>query len=365
MASRRETQEQQQEVESALRALLGGGALRAGAMLPSVSDLAQQHGVSRYIAHRALQSVGQEGLFHAVPKVGSFAGKSKAELPSHGVLVDEANPHPYLAEIQTGFDLRVAALGGAALEMAADGQGWREAAVDGAFLLVREERLDWAASVGLLELEVAGVRIGSHWRAGERLDLVSFDNEDGGFRATRHLIERGCNSIAYLGVHVVESATSAKEWSLERESGWRRALREAGLPWHGLAFGPQRETDDAEGARNIGRELSAPLRERGDVRGVVAANDAVAIGLLSAFREAGVPREQWPAVVAFDNSEAARRLGITSLRLPWNELGAAAADVLHSRARGELPANPQHRGVPMRLIPRLSCRQRWPTAAVA
>ena len=278
--------------------------------------------------------------------------------------MDEANPHPYLAEIQIGFDLRVAAFGGAALGMAADGSGWRESAVDGAFLLVREERLDWAASVGLLDAEIPSVRIGSHWRAGERLDLVSFDNEDGGFRATHHLIERGCKSIAYLGVHACELASSAKEWSLERESGWRRALREAGLPWHGLAFGPQREADDAEGAQNIGFVLAEAVRERGDVRGGVAANDAVALGLLGAFREAGVPRGQWPSIVAFDNSEAARRLGITSLRLPWNELGSAA-DLLQSRARGALPAEPQHRGVSMRLIPRLSCREQWPAISVA
>lgn len=364
MASRHETREQQKEVEGALRALLAGGGLQSGALLPTVSDLAAQHGVSRYIAHQALQSVQADGLFHAVAKVGSFAGGCVTEAPSHVVLMDEANPHPYLAEIQTGFDLRVASLGGSALEMAADATAWQDS-VNGAFLLAREERLDWADSVGLLDGDVPCVRIGSHWRAGERLDLVSFDNEDGGFRATRHLLERGCKSIAYLGVHAHDLQSSAKEWSIERENGWRRALREAELPWRGLAFHPQRESDDAAGGRGIGRELAGALCERGGVRGVIAANDAVAIGLVEAFRDAGVPRSEWPSIVAFDNSEQARRLGITSLRLPWNELGSAAADLLQSRLAHALPAQPQHRAVAMRLIPRLSCRQQWPALVVA
>ena len=362
MASRRETQEQQRKVEQSLRALLGGG-LAAGALLPSVSDLAEQHAVSRYIAHRALQTVQGEGLFRAVPSVGSFAGRPQVS-HSQVVLVDEVSAHPYRLEIQSGFDSRVALHGGCALEMEATAPARRELPVSGAFLLVREERFDALEAAGLWEMDVPGVRIGSHWRVGERLDLVSFDNEDGGFRATRHLLERGCKSIAFLGVHAGDLEASAKEWSIKRESGWRRALREAELPWHGLAFHPATESNDAEGARAIGRTLAAGLVERGDVRGVVAANDAVAIGLLEAMAAAGVPRAQWPAVVAFDNSEPARRLGITSLRLPWNELGEAAADLLWDRVRGALPASPQHRAIPMRLIPRLSCRQPWLAFAV-
>lgn len=361
MASRRETQEQQREVEQALRGLVGGGALRSGAMLPSVSDLAQEHGVSRYIAHRALQTVGAEGFFQAVPKVGSFAATGARVASSLAILTDEGSPHPYRAEIQMGFESRVASHGGAALELSVAADSWRELAIGGAFLLVREERRDAVGPLDVLNAGVPCVRIGSHWREGEPLDLVSFDNEDGGFRATCHLIERGFKSIAFLGVHVPALPTSAKEWSLERQSGWRRALDEAGLPWHDLAFHPDCEADDAEGAQGIGHVLGSAMLRRGDVRGVVAANDAVALGLIQALRENGVAPREWPAIVAFDNSEAARRLNISSLRLPWNDIGQEAADLLWSRVQGQLPAEPQHRMVSMRLIPRLSCRPKWPS----
>ena len=365
MASRQETREQQTSVEQSLRALLIGGDVERGAMLPTVSAVAQQHGVSRYIAHRALQAIEAEGLFHAVPKVGSFAGRVGGKgAPFQLFLIDDASPHPYATEIQIGFDSRVAARGGVALslELSQASDAWRDLNVDGAFLLVREERLDAISWRGLFDEKVPFVRIGGNWRADERLDLLAFDNEDGGYRAATHLIERGFKSIAYLGVHIPSLATSAKEWSSERESGWARALGEAGLPYRGMEFHPPREADDDDaGARDIGREVARELLERGDIRGVVAANDALALGLIDVLLDANVPRDEWPAIVAFDNSPEARRHNITSLHLPWDEIGREAADLVWSRAHNQLPPQPQHRSVPMRLIPRLSCREKWPT----
>ena len=365
MASRKETREQQKGVEQALRALLLGGALKQGTMLPTVSEIAQQYGVSRYIAHQALQSVEGEGLFQAIPKVGSFARAADGGgvAASQVFLIDDVSLHPYRTDIQIGFDSRVATRGGVALslELSAASDVWREIPVQGVFLLVREERLDALSSRGPFDSSVPMVRIGGQWRPNEQLDLLSFDDEDGGFRATRHLIERGFKSIAFLGVHVPTLGQSAKEWSSQRENGWRRALREAGLPFHGMAFWPAQEADDdGEGARRIGHSVACEMLRRGDVRGVVAANDAVAMGLLQALREARVPRDDWPAIVAFDNSEEARRHNITSLHLPWDEIGREAADLLWSRACGQLPPEPQHRAVAMRLIPRLSCRENWP-----
>ena len=367
MASRQQTREQQQGVEQSLRALLVGGALKPGALLPTVSAVAQQHGVSRYIAHQALQAVETEGLLRAVPKVGSFAGQGESEnAPCQVFLIDDASPHPYATEIQIGFDSRVAARGGVALslELSQANDSWRDLNVDGAFLLVREERLDEVSWRGLFDESVPLVRIGGNWREGEQLDLLSFDNEGGGYRATNHLLERGFKSIAYLGVHAASLANSAKEWSSERESGWARALGEAGLPYHSMAFCPREEAnDDAAGARAIGREFAGELLRRGDIRGVVAANDAVALGFMDGLLAANEPRAQWPAIVAFDNSSAARRYNITSLHLPWDEIGREAADLVWSRAHDQLPPQRQHRAVAMRLIPRLSCREKWPTFA--
>jgi DNA-binding LacI/PurR family transcriptional regulator len=92
---------------------------------------------------------------------------------------------------------------------------------------------------------------------------------------------------------------------------------------------------------------------------VVAANDRVALGLLRALRESSLPEYQWPSIVGFDDDPELAAHLVTSLRLPWDELGRAAADLLWERSRGQLEGAATHRRVPMRLIPRLTCRKDW------
>ena len=102
-----------------------------------------------------------------------------------------------------------------------------------------------------------------------------------------------------------------------------------------------------------------PLVRAGEVTAVVAANDASAASLLALLEREEVPEARWPALVGFDADPGAGRHWFTSLRLPWDELGRHAADLLWERAQGALPPNPQHREVAMRLIPRLSSRPQW------
>lgn len=56
-----------------------------------------------------------------------------------------------------------------------------------------------------------------------KVDCVNIDNEKGGYMLTKHLISLGHKRIAYLGF---ESAAA----SLDRLAGYKRALRESGLP---------------------------------------------------------------------------------------------------------------------------------------
>lgn len=345
---------------------MAAGARVRGAMLPSVSEIAQEHGVTRYIAHQALRAVSSEGLFQAVPKVGTFASGQGG--PEHYALLRQNTaPLSHDAELQSGFDNRIAKLGGAVLSLQ-----WpmarREQCVPvaGVLSLTSDAHLELFAENGPFSPDLPHVRVGSIWNAGESNDLVSFDDEGGGYAATQHLLERDCRSIAFLGLHAPQLQTGRKEWSAERETGWQRALCEAGLPWHGMAFHPHAEPDeDFYNARVAGREVAGEMLKRGDVRGVVAANDALALGLIDVLRDVHLPRKSWPTIVSFDNSEAARRHDITSLHLPWEEIGSHAAELLWNRAHGQLPTTPQHRSVTMRLIPRLTCRAEWSTLAAA
>jgi DNA-binding LacI/PurR family transcriptional regulator len=81
--------------------------------------------------------------------------------------------------------------------------------------------------------------------------------------------------------------------------------------------------------------------------------------VLDGISAGGVPREKWPAIVGFDNLTSAQGQVLTSLRLPQEELGRTAADLLWERRHGLLTGPPVHRRAHMSLLPRLSCRTGW------
>ena len=281
-------------------------------------------------------------------------------------------PH-YQREIKQGFEYRIASLGGSVLTLLT-GTPLRDCA--GAFELASSPQYDSCAVPRVVYDEFAHLRaepmpVGAP-------DSVAFDNEDGGVQATQHLMLNGHTRIAFLGLHGV-ALTTWPQWSRERQAGWQRALEQEGLADESLAFTvpdalaqpPGAEDADAEGAHPLDHERvyhdlaaqsSAPLLERlnvDNISAVVAANDCAARVLIEQLRAREVPLQRWPAIVGFDNELASRDQLMSSLYLPWDELGRAAASLLWERAHGQLKGVPIHREVRARLIPRLTCNTNW------
>jgi DNA-binding LacI/PurR family transcriptional regulator len=75
------------------------------------------------------------------------------------------------------------------------------------------------------------------------------------------------------------------------------------------------------------------------------------------LRVASVAQSRWPSVVGFDNLHEAEKTVLTSMRVPWEDLGRAAAHTLFLRKMGTLTGPPVERIIPLKLIPRLSSRQ--------
>jgi LacI family transcriptional regulator len=92
---------------------------------------------------------------------------------------------------------------------------------------------------------------------------------------------------------------------------------------------------------------------------IFAANDAMAVGTLSALREAGLSVPGDMAVVGFDDIPVARFLNppLTSVRVGIAALGERAASVLLAAlAERSPPARPPRRAVfPAELVIRDSC----------
>jgi DNA-binding LacI/PurR family transcriptional regulator len=146
------------------------------------------------------------------------------------------------------------------------------------------------------------VRQGTHFvrwgaaRAGQVGTTVGSDNEQGGWLAGKHLIERGRRSIAFLGT-VSEDAPEF----VERWTGYHRALSEAGLSQDELL------RVDAAPSEEAGRLAAMKLLEQGVAfDGIFATSDLVAIGAMRALHDAGKRIPEDVSIVGFDDLAAAR-----------------------------------------------------------
>lgn len=155
--------------------------------------------------------------------------------------------------------------------------------------------------------------------AADGVRVAAVDQEFGARAAVRHLVDGGRRRIAHLA--------GPDDWfdASERAKGWRGELADAGLEPGPLLRG---DWSPACGYR-AGLSLAALRRsERPDA--VVAANDQMALGLLRAFRDAGIAVPDDVAVVGFDDiaGTAYYTPSLTTVRQPFDELGVLALDVL-------------------------------------
>ncbi|MDQ3950740.1 MAG: substrate-binding domain-containing protein, partial [Gemmatimonadota bacterium] len=138
--------------------------------------------------------------------------------------------------------------------------------------------------------------------------------------------------------------------------GYREALRDLDIEWTAeweLA-GSFTEASGYEAAR---RFLALGTRPEA----LFASNDSMAIGALSALREAGLRVPKDVAVGGFDDIPMARYTSppLTSVRVPMGELGAQAVDLLVLALRKEGRHHALRQTLPTTLVVRGSC---WGTA---
>ncbi len=149
--------------------------------------------------------------------------------------------------------------------------------------------------------------------------LVS-DILGGAESAVLHLVDRGCARIAMVGNALSERSPLPPR----RESGYRRALQVAGLP-----FLPElvvRGEPTIEGGREAVQELIATQQ----FDGLFAYNDLVAIGAMQALHAAGLRIPQDIAVIGFDDIAICEALvpPLSSVRLNRRLIGERALDLL-------------------------------------
>jgi LacI family xylobiose transport system transcriptional regulator len=155
---------------------------------------------------------------------------------------------------------------------------------------------------------------------------VGATNWQGGFAATRHLIELGHRRIGVVaGPDRMLSSRAGVD-------GHRAALETAGLPVDPTLI---RGGGLHRGAGNErGRQL-LQLDDRPTA--VFAVSDSLALGVYEAARDLGLRIPHDLSVIGFDDLAAARWVGppLTTVRRPFAEMASAAARIVIGLARGE------------------------------
>jgi LacI family transcriptional regulator len=180
----------------------------------------------------------------------------------------------------------------------------------------------------------------------ERYPVLSIDNIAGAHAMVMHLAALGHTRIAHVG------GGRGNYDADERQRGYHKALRDAGLARSAEleVEGDFTETSGYAAAGVLIALANPPTA-------IFAANDAMAIGVISALREAGKRVPADISVVGFDDVPLAQYLNppLTSVHVPIDEMGDRAANRLIAAIAGEAMPRRRHERIPTQLVVRASC----------
>jgi LacI family repressor for deo operon, udp, cdd, tsx, nupC, and nupG len=150
---------------------------------------------------------------------------------------------------------------------------------------------------------------------------VRIDDVAAARAATRHLIDLGHRRIAHISGDPDDELAFTTH--LDRRRGYQEALRAAGIcPDPGLDVESQFTIDG-------GNSATADLLARGEPpTAIFAACDEMAMGAMTALRDAGLRVPQDVSVIGIDDHDLAGVLGLSTIAQPAAEQGLLAARIL-------------------------------------
>ena len=175
---------------------------------------------------------------------------------------------------------------------------------------------------------------------------IGLEDEQGGYIATKHLLENGHRGIAFASPAIQPGGVIDM-----RLQGYRRALAE-----YGVAFDPSlvytQEISVQEG-KKLGRLLS----EKPEITGIFASADILAAGIMAGLNECGLSIPQDKSIVGFDDLYLSQLTfpALTTIHQDAEQKGFLATDMVLAQVRQESIAE-KHVILPVRLVERASVR---------
>ncbi|MBU6260369.1 MAG: LacI family DNA-binding transcriptional regulator [Burkholderiales bacterium] len=328
-------------------------------MAVTIKDVARVAGVSVATVSRTLNghsNVTEQTRAHVLGVVAelrfvpSSTAQSMITRRTHtiGALLPDLHGE-YFSELIRGIDLAARARGLHLLVSSSHGDATEAAAalramngrVDGLLVMSPHVSADflWGNISGDLPAVLMNTRL-----ADGRHASFAVDNHGGAHAMVRHLVERGHRSIAFIAGP--ESNFEAQE----RLAGYRAALAEL-LPGSYEQV-LQGDFTQESGSRTGSQVIALTQRPTA----IFAANDAMAIGCLSALNEAGLQVPRDIALAGFDDIPISRYVSppLTTVRSRITELGGLALERLASAIEEPAQANALHQTLRADLVVRAS-----------
>lgn len=153
-------------------------------------------------------------------------------------------------------------------------------------------------------------------------DWVGSDDRRGGQLAAEHLLDHGCESLAYFGGPVDTYARAT------RHDAFADTVLTAGVTF------AEEWSQGTETSSSAGYEAARALLQSGPPpEGLACHSDAIAFGAMRALRDAGWSVGEQVRVIGYDDVEHARSWSpsVTSISVSSDEMGRTAAALLLER----------------------------------
>ena len=300
-------------------------------MAATIRDVAQRAGVSFKTVSRVLNDESsvrpetRERVRAAIRELAYTPHHTARQMRTRrsktiGFVSDEIATSPFAVDIVKGAQLAAWEHGMLLLVVNTERDAEVERAAIASLLERRVEGIVYAAMFHrvvepLARLrEVPTVLVDCYDTAGAYPSVVP-DEEQGGYLATRTLVDRGHRRVGFVNLDPVASAAA----SAGRLAGYRRALRETGLPFD------ERLVVHAATEPDQGFRLTSALLDLDDrPTALFCGNDRTAAGAYCAIYQRGLRIPGDVAVVGFDDQEeiaAYLMPPLTSVALPHLAMG--------------------------------------------
>jgi GntR family transcriptional regulator of arabinose operon len=349
MAQKEKATSKHQEIYQTLKEAIVSGQYKSGQRLPSEAELGKKFSASRMTVNRALRELQLGGIIDRRAGSGSYV---RQEIASNGytfgLLIPELGQTEIFEPMCRGMAKAQEIDGHHALLW---GRSFPDAEhkasqtaelckqlvaqkVSGVFFApleltpgkdaVNQRIADTLRAAGipvvLLDRDIVA------YPARSGYDLVGIDNRRAGYVITSHLLEAGCNKIAFVARPGSAPTVDA------RIAGYREAMLNAVTDW---------TPDFICRVDPLSKDVVRKLIDRLKPEGIICANDFTAANLMKTLSDLNVAVPQQVRLCGIDDVKYANLLAVplTTIHQPCEKMGAEAVGAMIQRIRNpETPA---------------------------